>query len=174
MDSLLKGLQKVSRSGQEPITIETVDLNEILSRIVESLTPMMKKHSVEISIENLPPCQGDIFQLGIVFSNLISNAIKFYDPNRSPWIKVRGTIEHERAIYRVEDNGIGINSHDLDKIFHLFYRVDPMRTTGDGLGLTISRQALSRMFGDIRVESIIGQGSIFTISMPLARKAVNK
>jgi signal transduction histidine kinase len=96
----------------------------------------------------------------------MDNALKYRDPKRSPVINVSGAIEHGRAVYCVRDNGIGIAAAHQDKIFELFHRLDPSRSRGDGLGLTIVRQILGRMEGEIRVESEPGTGSRFYVTLP--------
>jgi signal transduction histidine kinase len=101
-----------------------------------------------------------------VFSNLISNAIKFLSPTRPGLIRISGTAAHGRAVYTVEDNGIGIAPQHQTNIFEMFHRLDPAATPGDGLGLTLVRQILSRLDGSIRVESVPDQGSRFIIEVP--------
>jgi signal transduction histidine kinase len=82
-------------------------------------------------------------------------------------------LEADRAVYRVKDNGVGIAENHIAHVFELFHRLEPEKIEGDGLGLTIVRQALSRMYGEIRVESEIGRGSVFIVSMPQAPKRNN-
>ena len=83
-------------------------------------------------------------------------------------ISVSGRVEGNRCVYCVEDNGIGIADAYQEKIFELFHRLEPAKTDGDGLGLTIVKQILSMIDGDIRLESTPGVGSRFFVSLPMA------
>ncbi len=169
MDRLLKGLLQLSRQGRAALLIEDVDMNRCLAQLVASMSFILKEQDVDLKVDDLPPCRGDAVQLTQVFTNLINNAVKYRDPRRPPVIRVRGSVAMERAVYRVEDNGVGIAEAHLEHVFELFHRLDPDKTEGEGIGLTIVRQALSRMYGEIRVESVVGEGSAFIVTLPSAR-----
>ncbi len=169
MDRLLKGLLQLSRQGRAALLIEDVDMNRCLAQLVASMSFILKEQDVDLKADDLPPCRGDAVQLTQVFTNLINNAVKYRDPRRPPVIRVRGSVAMERAVYRVEDNGVGIAEAHLQHVFEHFHRLDPDKTEGEGIGLTIVRQALSRMYGEIRVESVVGEGSAFIVTMPSAR-----
>lgn len=169
MDRLLKGLLHLSRQGRAALQIEDVDMNACVARLISSFAYTLDELKAEVIVERLPPCRGDAVQLTQVFSNLINNAIKYRDPVRTLRIAITGSLVADRAIYRVEDNGIGIAPNHLEHVFELFHRLDPEKTEGEGIGLTIARQSLSRMYGEIRAESQAGSGSAFVVSMPPVR-----
>lgn len=169
MDALLKGLLMLSRSGRASLTINTLDMNNLIARVVSTLEFQIKESRAELCIGDLPSCKGDQLQITQVFTNLIGNALKFLDPKRHGIIKISGESEYNRSIYCVEDNGIGIDQKHLNKIFELFYRLNPSKTEGEGLGLTIVKQILNRLNGEIRVESEPGEGSRFYVSLPFAK-----
>ncbi len=174
MDELLKGLLKLSRSGRSALQIRNIDMNDLVAGLVASFAFRLQEAGIELEVDSLPACRGDAVQLTQVFSNLLDNAVKFSDPGRPGRIWIRGAMETGRAVYRVEDNGIGIAENHLDRVFELFHRLDPGKTAGEGLGLTIARQALGRMDGEITVESKPGQGSVFMVILPPARKGDNQ
>jgi two-component system phosphate regulon sensor histidine kinase PhoR len=102
-----------------------------------------------------------------VFVNLIDNAVKFNRPEGE--VRIDVSRDGERAVVKVKDNGMGIPSRDLPRIFERFYRVDKARsraTGGTGLGLAIVKHAVEQMGGSVSVESRLGQGSIFTVALP--------
>ena len=161
MDKLLKGLLQLSRSGRASLTLETVDTRALLNRISATFDYQLREQGIVMSVEPLPPCLADDIQLGQIFSNLISNAIKYRDPEKVLTIKISGREHGGHVTYCVEDTGIGIAKEHQEKVFELFHRLDPSSHEGDGLGLTIVRQSLWRMDGTIRVESEPGRGSCF-------------
>jgi len=92
--------------------------------------------------------------------------MKCLDADRKGRVKISGQIIDDKSVYCVEDNGIGIEANHLDKIFEIFHQLNPTQNKGEGLGLTIVKRILTRLDGAIRVESTIGKGSRFYVSMP--------
>lgn len=170
MDALLTGLLRLSRSGRETLNLETLDMNALIARIVDSTRFKVKEGGITLEVGDLPPCRGGAVQVGQVFSNLLDNAMKYLAPSRPGVIRINGRIEHERSVYCVEDNGIGIAPAHLDRIFEIFQRLDPARGEGEGLGLTIVRRILDRLEGDVWVESQEGSGSRFYVALPAGRR----
>jgi PAS domain S-box-containing protein len=168
MDALLKGLLKMSRLGRAALKIGPVDMNSLIAQVVSSLQFQAGEAGADIDVSDLPPCRGDSVQLAQVFSNLLGNAVKYLDPERPGSITIEGGIENGRCVYCVADNGIGIAPEHQENIFQLFHRLDPSAGEGEGLGLTIVRQILGRLDGEIRVESKPGEGSRFFVTLPFA------
>lgn len=166
MEALIKGLLKLSRTGRAVLNIEPVDMNQLLKRVISTQEYLIKQTSAHIKLSDLPPCMGDSMQLGQVFSNLLGNALKYIHPDRKPLISISGTVEHGLCKYFVEDNGIGVAPDQQEKIFELFHRVDTKKTEGEGLGLTIVKQIMGRLDGEIKMESRLNQGSLFVLSLP--------
>ncbi|MBI4825378.1 MAG: MEDS domain-containing protein [Nitrospirae bacterium] len=166
MDMLLNGLMKVSRLGRVELKVEEIDMNEFVSGIISVFDMKIKESGIKVEISEIPPCQSDREQLSHVFLNLIGNAIKYMSPGRKGLIKVSGHMEGGRTAYCVEDNGIGIAPEHKEKIFEIFYRLEPDRYEGEGLGLTITRKILERLHGRIWVESEVGKGSRFYVELP--------
>ncbi|SIQ80925.1 PAS domain S-box-containing protein [Alkalispirochaeta americana] len=166
MDRLLKGLLKLSRLGRAALQIDPVDMNTLMKELASSFSFRLGELGACFRVEDLPPCLGDATQLAQIFSNLIDNALKYLDPERSGDVSVSGCLEHGRSIYRVRDNGIGISENHQEKVFELFHRLDPRDSQGEGIGLTAVRQILFRLDGKISVESVPGVGSTFIVSLP--------
>ena len=166
MDKLLMGLLHLSRSGRGVLSMETLDMNFMLCQVVDAIEYQVKNAGVQMRVDDLPPCRGDGVQMNQVFSNLIGNALKYLDPLRPGIIKISGRVQDQRAIYCVEDNGIGMNPKFVHKIFEIFHRLDPAHSQGEGLGLSIVKRILDRLDGTIWVESEKGVGSRFYISLP--------
>jgi PAS domain S-box-containing protein len=168
MDALLAGLLNVSRIGSAALTIEQLDMNQMVAEIVKSMEFSVEQAGAGVQVDALPPCRGDATQLGQVFSNLLDNALKYLDPSRPGVIRVSAHQKRNEVVYCVEDNGIGIDAEHQDVIFGLFYRLNPDRGAGQGLGLTIVRRSLDRQGGKIWLESTPNQGSKFFVSLPPA------
>ena len=170
MDSLLKGLLRMSRLGRAALSIELLDMNSLVNKVVSSFEFQLRETGITLEIGKLPACQGDAVQVAQVFSNLVGNAVKFTDTRRPGVIKISGSMTAGRSTYCVADNGIGIAPEHQENIFELFHRLNPAETEGEGLGLTIVRQILSRLNGDIRIESALGEGSRFYVSLPAGKR----
>ena len=167
MAILLNGLLQISRVGTVNIEIHPLNMNRLVAEAVETHEFVLKENDIACTVEDLPDCVGDAQQVYQVFSNIISNAVKYLDPSRQGDIRVSGCTENGHSIYCVQDNGIGIPENHQEKIFELFHRLNPDGAAGgEGLGLTIVRRIVDRLDGSIRVESEPGKGSRFFISLP--------
>ncbi|MDD5094347.1 MAG: ATP-binding protein [Dehalococcoidia bacterium] len=167
MDSLLSGLLRLSRLGRAALNIEDADMNQVMSDIKKTFEYRLEQFGARMEIEDLPPCRGDTTLLNQVFSNLIDNAIKYKDPGRPCLVKITGNEMDGSATYIVEDNGIGIPESQQPKVFELFHRLNPSGgISGEGLGLTIIAKVLDRLGGNVRLQSEVGSGSRFIITLP--------
>lgn len=167
MESLLSGLLRLSRLGTAAMNIEPLDMNTMLADVTGSMEYQIKQAVTTLKIESLPPCLGDASQINQVFTNILNNALKYLDDTRPGMIHIyAGKGKNGQNVYCVEDNGVGIAPENQDKIFEVFYRHEPDKKSGEGLGLTIVRHILERHNGRIWVESELGKGSKFFMSLP--------
>jgi len=167
MDKLIAGLLRLSRTGRAELIRERLDMGKLLGEVVSAMQYQIEKAGASVSIGPLPPCLGDGEQIGQVFSNLIDNAIKYRSPERPLRVAVSGERKGRESRYVVADNGIGIASEHLEKVWELFYRLDPGDSVGgDGLGLSLVRRIADRHGGKAAVESEPGAGSRFIVCLP--------
>jgi PAS domain S-box-containing protein len=169
MDALLTGLLKLSRFGRTSLTILPLDMDELVARVLSASEFQLRKSGVDLAVAPLPPCLGDAVQVSQIFTNLLSNALKFLDPARPGVIRISGQVKDQSVVYCVEDNGIGIAPAHRENIFEIFHRLEPSKSQGEGLGLSIVRQAVGRLGGDVWVDSTPGVGSRFHVALPAAR-----
>ncbi len=164
---LLEGLRRLAVAGRIELNIERLDMNKLIEKITGKMKSEIERRGVSVTMDELPACLGDAGQVDQVFSNLLNNAIKYLDPERSGLIHVFGRMEEGKAIYAVEDNGVGIPAEHLEKVFDIFHRAHQGEGSGgEGLGLSIVARVLERHRGRIRVESEPNKGSTFYVTLP--------
>jgi len=169
MHMLLDGMIQVSRIGSTAVNIEPLNMSMMLDKVIKTVQFKANEQGATITADELPGCLGDDAMINQVFSNLVGNALKYLDADRKGMIHISGRTEGQMSIYCVEDNGIGIAPEHHDKIFEVFHRLNPDDSSGEGLGLSIVMRILDRNDGEIRVESEMGKGSRFFISLPAAK-----
>ena len=162
----LLSLVKMDKSAGN-INITSVQINELLERIMKRLRPIAQKQNVELVMESFRPVVAEV-KLTLALTNLIENAIKYNNPDG--WVHVSLNADHQNFFVTVEDNGIGIPKEAQNRIFERFYRVDKSHSReigGTGLGLAIARNAIIMHRGAIKVHSMEGEGTTFTVRIPL-------
>lgn len=166
MDALINGLLKVGRVGREQLNIRMLDMNVLLAPLLANWSLQASRREALVQCEFLPPCKGDGTQIKLAFDNLVENSLKFLDSTRPGLIRISGTSEPGHSVYCIEDNGIGIDSRHVDRIFELFHKLNPVGNAGEGLGLALVRQILARLDGTVWAQSTLGEGSRFFVRLP--------
>ena len=165
----LLSLVKMDKTGPN-INIRSVNINDLLEQILKRLKPIAEKKNVEMVMESFRPVTAEIDEtkFSLAISNLVENAIKYNHDNG--WVHVSLNADHKFCYIKVEDSGIGIPEQDQAHIFERFYRVDKSHSReigGTGLGLAIARNAVIVHRGSIKVHSTEGEGTTFTVRIPL-------
>jgi len=168
MDSLLSGLLDVCRLNTAAVRIGPIDMNKTMADVAASIEYQIARAGATVETEYLPPCLGDPSQISRVFTNLLGNALKFLSPSRPGRIRIHARSRANQNIYCVEDNGIGIAPEHLEKIFEIFYQLDPESRRGEGIGLAIVKRIMDRHNGRVWAESSAGRGSRFFVALPSA------
>jgi len=158
------------QEGKSIQKIESLDLREILGRTVELMRLSAEDKRINMTTEimdDLPLFSGDRGGIQAIFVNLISNAIKYTPAGGSVHITL--TVAGKDIRFKVVDNGLGIAPEDLDRIFDRFYRIKTEETrsiAGSGLGLSIVKGIVDAHDGTVHVESKLGEGTTFIVSLP--------
>lgn len=165
----LLSLVKMDKSAGS-LNISVVNVNELLETIMKRLRPIAEKQNVELVLESFRPVSAEIdeVKISLALTNLVENAIKYNKPEG--WVHVSLNADHKYFFVRVEDSGIGIPEESLEHIYERFYRVDKSHSReigGTGLGLAITRNAVLMHRGAIKAHSKEGEGTIFTVRIPL-------
>jgi signal transduction histidine kinase len=181
LDETLKKLVALSRSaGSDNGQLQHVNLGVMVTDIVAGLRDTTDPRGVRVEIgTDLPTLTIDAGRLELVLANLISNAIKYSDPDkleRFVLVENAPVSRPDTRAIAVRDNGIGIDDADLRSIFGRFYRGHPERdgelgTSGLGLGLSIVADCVDALKGDIHVESVLGEGTTFFIDIPITTQS---
>lgn len=167
MESLLQDLLHLSRIIKRDLEKAQVDCNVTLQSVLDSLEGDIKKMSAQILIEGpLPQIYAQESLLFQCLQNIISNALKYSKPGVTPVITICAAHESGHAGVRISDNGIGIAEHHQERVFHVFERLNPDVAEGTGVGLSIVKTIMEKHSGKIVLDSVVGQGTNFTILFP--------
>ena len=166
----LLSLVKMDKSAGN-INITSVQINELLERIMKRLRPIAQKQNVELVMESFRPVVAEVdeVKLTLALTNLIENAIKYNVDDG--WVRVSIDADHKDFYVTVADSGMGIPEDSLDRIFERFYRVDKSHSReigGTGLGLAITRSTITMHHGVVKVFSKEGEGTTFSVRVPLS------
>ncbi|MEY4169349.1 MAG: hypothetical protein RLZ94_422 [Actinomycetota bacterium] len=171
--SLINDIIELSRlQGDDPLARAAVfEIDPVIAQAVDEVRPFADARGIELVVIGAPGAEmvGDRQQVLTALRNLVSNAVT-YSPDHTR-VAVAARTDSGMVEIDVKDQGIGIASHDLDRIFERFYRADPARsraTGGTGLGLSIVKHVCENHGGDVAVWSESGVGSTFTLRFPLS------
>ena len=169
---IVEELLELSRleSGQVPLAQRSLDMRVVLAQAVERLRPQAERQGLSLALEvapDLPSLVGDGERLERAVLSLIDNAVKFTPRGGSVYVSASFT--DDVVTVEVSDTGTGIPSEDLSHVFERFYKADRARQGGGtGLGLAVVKHTVEVHGGAVAVESILGQGSTFRFTLPIA------
>lgn len=167
MDRLINAILKLSREGRRVLAPEMIALDQLVEQITDSIRHVIDDRGVAVTIERpMPVIVSDRIALEQILSNLIENATKYRHPTRPAEVHVSVQQTPGRVIVAVRDNGRGIDPRDHQRIFDLFRRSGQQDQPGEGIGLAHVRALAYRLGGTISVESQLGQGATFSLSLP--------
>jgi PAS domain S-box-containing protein len=179
MQRLMESLLSYSRISNDDSAIEPVDLNEVFEAIKIDLELMIAENNAHIIAERLPVIPGVFLQIHQLFLNLVSNAIKFAHPDRTPELKItsrpveRFELPEELLLNNREyicltfaDNGVGFTMEQTNKIFEVFRRLRPKDNQGTGIGLAIVKKIALNHSGCVTAYAEPGNGATFNVFLP--------
>jgi light-regulated signal transduction histidine kinase (bacteriophytochrome) len=183
MQLLITDLLNFSRVTTKGAEFERVDLGQVAAEVVSDLEARVIELNARVEIGDLPTLDADRMQMRQLIQNLVSNALKFHREGEPPVIQIRGDLvggqsprfagegaAGDRCVLTVEDNGIGFDEKYADRVFVAFQRLHTRSSyDGTGIGLSIARKIVWRHGGDISAASKPGEGSTFTVTLPVDR-----
>ena len=166
MQRLINDLLAYSRIGRKDSLLTEIDCNQVLSRVLESMSAIIASSNAEVTFDPLPLAKGHESSFVQLFQNLIGNALKFHG-KEPPRIHIGSRQNGEEWVFCVKDNGIGIEPQYRDKIFLIFQRLHSKEEyPGTGIGLSICKKIVENYGGRIWLESELGKGSTFYFTIP--------
>jgi len=174
--ALVNDLLEINKiaAGKVAQKMESVQVADIIRKIVDFLKPEADRKAVSFILklsDSLPSVQADVQDMEKLFTNLISNAIKYNVDNGS--VTIETTVDANYVGFHVKDTGIGMSQEHLPRIFDDFFRIEDRRTrkiSGTGLGLTIAKKITDSHFGHIEVKSQPDKGSTFSVYLPYQKR----
>ena len=176
MRKLVQDLEAFVAVDHLPSAEAVVPAGGPVDAAVASLAEEVRRSGATVLVDTLPAVAADERSLTEIFTQLVDNALRYRMPGRKPLIHVAARREEGFAVFSVRDNGTGIDERHLPRVFEIFHRLQsveghvgtgPGPGPGTGIGLAIVRRMVERLGGRVWVESTVGQGSVFSFTLPL-------
>ncbi len=166
IDKILKNLEEYNRISKAELVFKQIDMNKLICDVTSINGQVRQGEKIDVRITDLPKCVGDVEKLARAFHCIFDNALKYLEPSRAGKILISGSDGRDRSIYYIEDNGKGIADYNHEVVFAFCHRIDESVCDGEGFGLTMARRIIERHNGKIELESELGVGSRFMVTLP--------
>lgn len=167
--NLKKHIQSTLKNSTSLSKIESITFKELLNEFYESIKYIETLNKIDYRVNITQNCDFYSHKDGIksIISNIVSNSLKYYDKTKQEsYIIIQIDVDKKNAIISIKDNGIGISEKAINKIFDMYYTVTKNSSIGTGIGLRIVKDSVNKLNGSITVNSTLGQGSEFIITIP--------
>lgn len=168
LDKIIRDIMTFSRATYQRLTSDRIDFEPLIWKILNNYRtePAFRRIHIEVKVDSDRVFYNDIDRMEIILENILRNSLQFFDANKArPFIHVNIRFDDANAYLEIIDNGIGIGKQHLESIFNMFYKASHV-SKGAGLGLFIVKESVNQLHGTIQVESEIGFGSVFRITIP--------
>jgi PAS domain S-box-containing protein len=173
MGKLIDALLKLSQLGRKELLVKKIDMQAMLNGVVKEQSFRKEEH-IQIKSGNLLPAMGDPDLVEHVWSNLVSNAIKYSSQQEHPVIEINSERKDGRIIYSVKDNGVGFNMKYAHKLFGVFQRLHKVSEfEGTGIGLALVQRIITRNGGEVWAESEENKGATFYFTLTEATEPIS-
>jgi signal transduction histidine kinase len=172
LDKIMRDIMSFSKTAYQHTKSQRISFQNLVWKVINNYRhdQNFKLTNIEVNVQSELPFYSDGERLEIILDSLIRNCIHFVDANKiRPFVRINVTVDLNRAIIEIIDNGVGIGKPHLSQIFTMFYKAS-LQSRGAGLGLYIVKEGLEQLKGNIQVESELGFGSIFKIEVPNGQK----
>jgi len=169
MTTLIQDLLEFSSAAKGEIELRDINLNELLSEVCSELELRISESNAQITIDDLPTIKGDTSLVRQLFTNLVSNSIKYRDESRDPVIQIASKTEGDSMHITITDNGIGFDQKLAARAFEPFNRLhSEKKYKGNGIGLSICATVCDKHDWTLSANSQPGSGSVFAIAIKTA------
>ena len=168
LDRFIKDIINLSRNSRLSLAVERIDFNKLVGEIFEAQNYYNNNFEIakRLVVEGNEPFYSDNQRISIILSNLISNGIKYANSSRKDaFVHIDVLVASDKCIITVSDNGIGIASEYVNKIFGMFFRAS-QDDNGSGIGLYIVKETIEKLSGTVRVKSKLREGTSFMVTLP--------
>lgn len=167
MESLIAAILKLSREGRRSLRPEPLDMPNLVQGLVDAIRHQIESAGATVEVApDLPTIVCDKVAIDQIVGNILDNAVKYLDPSRPGRIVVTGEDRGARVVYRIADNGRGIDARDHARVFELFRRAGKQDRPGEGIGLAHVKALVRALGGRITLASEPGVGTNFTVILP--------
>jgi PAS domain S-box-containing protein len=167
LDEFIRSMLNYAQVNRSETVYEVIDLEDLALTSVRELEHLENYHDLRVDIvpKGKTQFKSDPLRVKIIFSNIISNAFKYYNAEVSSYLKITLDVNHFNATITFKDNGIGIREEYVGRVFDMFYRATE-RSQGSGLGMYIVKQAVDKLNGTVQIKSIFTKGTTIKIVLP--------
>lgn len=164
MSEMILNVLELSKIKKSEIKLKSIQVDSLITKVVEDSKISFESPHTDIIIQNTPEVLGDQTMVYQVFGNVIGNAVKYSSKSEKPKVKIVGETNDNVVIYKITDNGIGIDQEESKKMFKIFSRMNNAKEfKGNGVGLSIVHHLMEKMGGKISYESESGKGTTFIL-----------
>ncbi|SFI53279.1 ATP-binding protein [Halpernia frigidisoli] len=164
MADMMRNVLQLSKSKSQEIVLKEESTKVLIEKISSDSKLSYGKSETEIIVKDCPAVLADKTMLYQIFLNVITNAVKYSAQQENPLVEINGEIVDNEVVYKISDNGIGIQKEEENKMFKVFSRMDNARSyKGNGIGLSIVNRIMNRIGGEISYESFSGKGTTFIL-----------
>jgi PAS domain S-box-containing protein len=167
MARLIDDLLEYSRLGRRELILAPVNMDKLVSELVEEFRRTAPNAALEFEVGPLPRARADWSMLRVALHNLMENAVKYSAPADAPRVQIGGQADGAWNVYSIRDNGVGFDMAYVDQIFGVFHRLHPASEfEGTGVGLALVKRIVSRHGGRVWAEGRVGDGATFSFTLP--------
>jgi signal transduction histidine kinase len=174
MEKLVSSIMALARIGERKLNYSEVNIGRLIDEKLKSMHHQIEEKNVEVKVNGLPSVVADEMCMDQIFGNILSNAIKYLDPDRPGIIEISGERRTNDTLFKVEDNGTGIPDYAREKVFQIFRRGVGKEIPGDGMGLAFVKALIERHDGETWFESQEGVGTTFYFTITNNLKPIGK
>jgi light-regulated signal transduction histidine kinase (bacteriophytochrome) len=175
LQNLVDALLQLSKVSTSTASFEPLDMNELVLDVVDDLEEIISRSGARVDIDLPHDLNGDAVQMRQLFQNLISNALKYHREHELPSVSISSRVVDDVCEITVEDNGIGFNEGDMERIFEPFVRLHGRDIyEGTGMGLTTCKKIVARHGGEIMAHGKPECGAVFVVRLPLRHHSGKK